>query len=496
MKSIYIMRHIKALLNITLLVTLALVNAPVRADYYYYVAPEDDVNEYVASLGVSGLTVQKNKHVQMMEEILKIDFSLVDVTYIYKNHSNKVQKLLMGFPLPAYSQCQPKIRYDLWQLPDFNFRTTINGKVVGDWKTHKVSSFDTDTLTEVGKELNLPENWWKAGFCKAWRRKNEISLELVRKIIQYTGGESEINGSPFFTILREQTFQPKETVIVRHRYKPITGGQNHFRAYDMMQLIKLNGKMRRSSNFSDTLDFREAIGCKNKPHDTLDNALAEYEQLPRDDGWYGWDAFRLRYLSYILKTGKNWAGPIKKFRLEIGLPMGSEHPTHINILYHCIDGLERQPDGRYVLEAEDYIPTQNLHFKFATIPIRSRDPNDNPMWHDAIIDDNKGWFGTSYFAHIADEDYFNSKGQKLTSLWQILQQDRANFRQFSGQVGDTSEEGSSSQWINWHSSRNTIVYSKQARKALESGETGITLLVTRVVREKAGNENIYVNVQY
>ena len=78
------MRHIKALLNITLLVTLALVNAPVRADYYYYVAPEDDVNEYVASLGVSGLTVQKNKHVQMMEEILKIDFSLVDVTYIYK----------------------------------------------------------------------------------------------------------------------------------------------------------------------------------------------------------------------------------------------------------------------------------------------------------------------------------------------------------------------------------------------------------------------------
>jgi len=480
------MRHIKALLNITLLVTLALVSAPVSAN------DSEVVDESVASLGISGLTFEKNKHVQMMEEVLKISHSLIDVTYVYKNHSNRVQKLLIGFPLPAYSQCQPKIRYDLWQLPDYKFRTTINGKVVGDWKTHKVSSFDTETLAEVGKELDLPDNWWKAGFCKAWRRKNEISPELVRKMIQYTGGESETNGSPFFTILREQTFQPKETVTVRHRYRPITGGTNHFgMSYD---------KERGWTNFDDRPeDFREAIGCKNKSHNTLDKALAEYKQLPKANKfglfYHSWGR-HLTYLSYILKTGKNWAGPIKKFRLEIGLPMGSKHQTHVDILYHCIDGLERQPDGRYILEAENYIPTQNLHLTFVNIPIRSEDPNDHDMWRDAIIDKNAKWFGTSYFAHIAGEDYYNSKGQRLTKLWQILQQDRANFKQFNGQVGDTSEEGYSSQWINWHSSRNTIVYSKQARKALESGETGITLLVTRVIREKAGTKNIYVNVQY
>ena len=44
----------------------------------------------------------------------------------------------------------------------------------------------------------------------------------------------------------------------------------------------------------------------------------------------------------------------------------------------------------------------------------------------------------SYSAYISQADLHNSKGQKLTQVWQILRQDRANFHKFG--IRDPEDE--------------------------------------------------------
>lgn len=52
----------------------------------------------------------------------------------------------------------------------------------------------------------------------------------------------------------------------------------------------------------------------------------------------------------------------------------------------------------------------------------------------ALADDLIG----SYSAYISQADLHNSKGQKLTQVWQILRQDRANFHKFG--IRDPEDE--------------------------------------------------------
>lgn len=46
----------------------------------------------------------------------------------------------------------------------------------------------------------------------------------------------------------------------------------------------------------------------------------------------------------------------------------------------------------------------------------------------------------SYYAYIGKDDLYNSQGSRLTEVWQIVRQDRANFHQFGiRQNGDEDD---------------------------------------------------------
>ena len=84
----------------------------------------------------------------------------------------------------------------------------------------------------------------------------------------------------------------------------------------------------------------------NKINDNYSEDLEWWQKLV----WY-------KELSYILKTGNNWNGPIKKFRLEI-----TRSPPFF--LQTCFKGLKRVSESKYVFEAENYEPSENLNITF------------------------------------------------------------------------------------------------------------------------------------
>jgi hypothetical protein len=49
--------------------------------------------------------------------------------------------------------------------------------------------------------------------------------------------------------------------------------------------------------------------------------------------------------------------------------------------------------------------------------------------------------GTVYFTVLSDNDYYNSKGERLTSVADILRQDRANYHKGQGGPRDEDDGG-------------------------------------------------------
>ena len=419
-------------------------------------------NDSEASIGVGGLQFEKNEHIQMVSEVLKISPDLVDVTYIYKNHSDKRQKILVGFPVPDMLCSNPYIPYWL------EFETFINGKKTDDWTFHKRKFLSTKVLDEMGKELGLDDGWWDSenrySFCQALERINEFSPKLFRNIVQtdHTYDKNHPFKSyshPFFTVLRTQTFYPKETVTVRHVYKPVLGqhflwGDNGLLSFDMM-----------ASDTRTDCDYARKVWDEYKFISSGSSAAT---------------------LDYILKTGQNWAGTIKKFKLEI-IPRTEEDSY---LVVSCFKGLSISLEGNYVFEAENFIPTENIDIAFLDYtPGSSFTPGDD--WYEPR---------DSYIAVIGKEDYYNSKGQELNNFWQIMQQDRANFRKSRGHIGDTAEVDLSSEWwwggfIDWTSyTKERIFFSRQAQLELKSKAIGKRFLVQK--RGKGNKATVVVSVQY
>ena len=64
--------------------------------------------------------------------------------------------------------------------------------------------------------------------------------------------------------------------------------------------------------------------------------------------------FREQRIAYVLKTGANWAGPIKEFRLRVD-PGGPNR-----LLSFCSAGEKELVGGAVQVRAKDFIPQTDL----------------------------------------------------------------------------------------------------------------------------------------
>jgi hypothetical protein len=101
--------------------------------------------------------------------------------------------------------------------------------------------------------------------------------------------------------LREQVFPPARTVIVEHQYRPSVGSSPD---------TVLRSGLRRSAALGPEVERYRKEYC------VTDVFLAE---LDKRTGSSQDNAAKLqeRRISYVLKTGANWAGPIRSFTLTI-----------------------------------------------------------------------------------------------------------------------------------------------------------------------------------
>ena len=277
-------------------------------------------NDSSACVGLGGLMFENNAHIVMMSEDLLLSPSLVRVEYSYLNESETDQDVLIAFALPNLDKMWATAYSDIAGFKR-DFKTWIDGKAV-----NLISSQDF---------WNFPDN---AG-CFRSRQESANEYDLV---------------------LRRQIFPSKKLIKVIHQYSPALGGGIPYYSINDIENslldVRNQGSESEHSSWFGCTDIDDALKVVSK---WIDYKKFNGKYSDEDTETFTWsDLIEYKTLGYILKTGQNWKGPIKRFRLKVTSANG---PFFLDT---CFKGLRRVSDNVYLFEAENYVPDQNIHLEF------------------------------------------------------------------------------------------------------------------------------------
>ena len=307
-----------------------------------------------------GLTFTRDDHVSMESEYLKISPRQIDVSFLFRNHSDKDVELTIAFPLPALT---PHGSDDL-PLPDkeANFHVWADGQEISTETSFQVLAYDGKTqhytrdLTEafaangLNPRVSRPDDPLK--------REKLLRLGLLRQ-------DDQEWGDWHFNLLYywKQKFPAGKSVTIRHTYSPWIGG---WHTLSGSGLPFFDGKIVLNKEpYCFDRSFMLALGkLIEHPYDSYRHVTTGTEEaLFSDDrdGSYDRTQADLGFaeLEYILKTGAGWNGPIGKFTLEID-------KDRTELVSLCQPGgmrLKKQGNS-FVGTLQNFTPTSDLKIIF------------------------------------------------------------------------------------------------------------------------------------
>ncbi|MBK7163591.1 MAG: DUF4424 family protein [Sphingomonadales bacterium] len=317
-------------------------------------------NDSSAAIGLGGLELTRNDAISMDSEDLFLSRQLVTVKYRFTNTSTKDVETLVSFPLPPI----PNGIEGYIDAPSFSdWREQLEFKTLVDGKPAALGYHEVVTLVgkpeAKGVEARLKALSWPV---KHWD-DYEFGEKYVDKLTQAEKDSLVAEGllrkeadSDYYSpnwqiqahVTRKQVFPAGKTITVEHSYKPIAGGSVGG---------MLTPEYRKESEY-----FKEyqAAYCIDsaflKGFDKRIYAERAKAKARGDD--YG-VAYTEHWLDYVLKSGANWKGPIKDFRLVVD----KEKPA--NLLSFCMDGVKKISPTRFEVRKSNFEPTRDIQILIA-----------------------------------------------------------------------------------------------------------------------------------
>ncbi len=306
-------------------------------------------NDTSAALGAGGLVFVQNDAISMVSEDLSISEKEVRVRYVFRNTSDKDVRTLVAFPMPdmAYSEQETSIPNP--EADNFlDFHTSVNGAPVTASIERRVIALGLER-TALLQEFKVPLMPFGQATVKALdalpdaQKQKLLELGLVR-IDEYDAGKGwERHLTPLDWTLKTtyfwtQTFPAKSDLVVEHRYRPSVG----------MSVGTMLGTKTKDADFLRELRNMDETFCIDG---AFKSAVARVPRLQGSDT----PALSEARISYILKTGGNWAGPIGDFTLTIdkGAPE--------NLISFCGTGVKKIGPTTFQMRAKDFFPQSDLN---------------------------------------------------------------------------------------------------------------------------------------
>jgi hypothetical protein len=302
-------------------------------------------NDTAAELSIGGLQFSRTSAVSMESETLKITPDRVSVRYLFKNNTEAPVNLTVAFPLPDIDLSEGEsIAFPSSDPVNFvDFETRIDGQPVKFTVQQSARLGDKD-VTKLLKDQQIPVLPIGTQQIRTQDLPDAVRTKLADAGLLMPAGTSE-RGRQLYepgwivktSVVREQSFPAGRPVSVEHTYRPSIGGSSD---------TILRKALRRNKAMANEIERYRREYC------VTDGLLAELDKIA-GTSQQNTAAIQERRISYVLKTGANWAGPIKDFRLSVDGGKG-------RLISFCHAGLNQTPGGSSEFEAKDFLPSQDL----------------------------------------------------------------------------------------------------------------------------------------
>jgi hypothetical protein len=266
-------------------------------------------NDSAAELSIGGLQFVQTNDIAMESEDLLISLDRVSVRYQFANLSAKPVTLTVAFPLPDIDLSEAEnIALPSTDPVNFvDFETRIDG-IPAKFRMDQRAMVGDKDVSELLVQLKLPILAIESRDLHIADLPEAARSKLIDQGLLLAAGTNDKGRTQYApgwiartSAVREQTFPPKRKTVVEHQYKPSVGTSTDTILRWMTRYSKaLSPEVERyrkeyciSDAFLAALDKRAGTG-------QLNAAMIQE-----------------RRINYILKTGANWAGPIRSFKLTI-----------------------------------------------------------------------------------------------------------------------------------------------------------------------------------
>lgn len=304
-------------------------------------------NDTSAVLEAGGLVYTRQESVDMLSEDLFISQDEIRVDYVFKNQGDTDLETLVAFPMPEIGGgLEFNAALDDYEHDNFmGFTVSQDGVAIEPELQQRVMVNGIDMTEEVRSRgvplLPLSEATTAAiaklpgDVLKDWE---------TRGLILNTAYDPDKPVEPEYYPLWKletvywwrTTFPAGQEVKVHHSYKPSVGGTV------AMTFIQDGKPTPQLDEYRERYCLDDAL---------LKTAIKLEKQQNYDAGVYYYE----KWLSYILTTGANWAGPIGKFKLTVD--KGSEK----NYVSFCGDNVRKVGPTTFEMTATDFYPEKDLH---------------------------------------------------------------------------------------------------------------------------------------
>ena len=304
-------------------------------------------NDTTAELKTGGLVFVQTDAISMVEEKLYISPSEVRVDYRFRNNTDTDVEALVAFPVPDIESGYEMVALDPNAGDNFlGFETSQDGRPIAAELQQQATVHEVDLSAELKAE-DIPLMPGAEATAVALSGLDAQAIERF-KGLGLIGVEQWDDGSgmkdhivPLWTLKSVywwKTIYPANSeVSVSHRYATSVGG-----TVDVTYLDE-NGEPR-GERFT---EYQKRY-C-------IDDAMVRIAQKTRKAQMEtGTQLYVENWISYILMTGNNWAGPIGSFTLTV------DKGDTRNVVSFCGAGVTKTGPPTFEMKKTDFYPDRDL----------------------------------------------------------------------------------------------------------------------------------------
>lgn len=296
-----------------------------------------NANDSTGFVSTGGVEYIKNDKIAMQKERLFVSLDNIKVDYEYKNLSAQDVTETVLFPLP-------EITYGYEEFADTemmlkSFKIIANEQEIQPEIHVRAFAYQFDNngkitlredITAAAKACGLTDKDLIEHWNRSINEKIDEKLSACEGVAKFKKDNS-LNWTSQIIYSWQQTFKGNAITKIHHEYKPLIGSG-----------VQLDQQLTNAENAK----ALKATYC-------LDEKQVKQLNKKQAGSYF-------QQIGYILKTGANWAKPIKDFRLTVERPKNS----YVSFCWNGKGKVKKVGKNQFQVKEKNFLPQQDLDLIF------------------------------------------------------------------------------------------------------------------------------------